>query len=174
MLDRGSWTTKFGSVQWAFLLFIIYKFCPNWALVRQVAYLIFETDAGDPLCPISYRKNPSWTLGTTQRTWGLTDGWTRHLSLDGQTDGVDRLLYGRLGRGRGGDQATHTFPYTGLTDVLRISVLKFHVQSLGVQRCTTYRKYRETAVQDTSLDTKNLIKILILTIYHTLLYFNIW
>ena len=87
-----------------------------------------------------------------------------------QMDGADRLLYGRLGRGRGGDQAIQTFPYTGPTGVLRISVLKFHVKSLGVQQCTTYRGYREPAVQDTYGDTKDLIKILIVTIYHILLF----
>ena len=46
--------------------------------------------------------------------------------------------------------------------------------ALGVQRYTTYREYRETAVQDTSRDTKKWVNIRIVTIYYTLLYFDIW
>ena len=51
--------------------------------------------------------------------------------------------------------------------------LDHRICHVGVQRYTTYREYRETAVQDTYHDTKKIIKERIVTIYYTLLYFNI-
>ena len=62
---------------------------------------------------------------------------------------------------------------TGIEEYRHIHVYT-QLYKVGVQRYTTYREYRETAVQDTYRDTKKLIKIRTVTIYYTLLYFNFW